>query len=102
MSMGGLGGINTSSGPGGSHMIMGGRNGIDLSSGSGGGNNVPGTMVRWNSNVNFGNIGYSNGWPGQVGWNNVNFGNIGNGMGNNHGSINSGLVNGRHPSTMIG
>jgi hypothetical protein len=77
-------------------MSMGGRNGINMSSGPGSGNgNSPGTMIGWNNNVNIGNIGYGNGWPGQIGWNNVNFGNIGN-------NFNSGLVNGRHPSTMIG
>jgi hypothetical protein len=80
-------------------MSMGGRNGINMSSSSGS-NNLPGTMVGWNNNVNFGNIGYGNGngWPGQIGWNNVNLGNIGNNRGNNYGNINSpdGLVNGRH------
>ena len=84
MNLGGPNGITMSNGPNGTQMSMGGRNGISMSSGPGG-NDMPGTMVGWNNNINSGNI---NGWPAQIGWNNLN--NVG---------INSpsGLVNGRSP-----
>jgi hypothetical protein len=84
MNLGGLNGITMSNGSNGTQMSMGGRNGINMSSGPEG-NNMPGTMVGWNNNINSGNI---NGWPAQIGWNNFN--NVG---------INSpsGLVNGRSP-----
>jgi hypothetical protein len=100
MNLGGPNGITMSNGPNGTQMSMGGRNGINMSSGPGG-NNMPGTMVGWNNNINIGheniNGGNINGWPAQIGWNNFN--NVG---------INSpsGLVNGRSPygrnSSMVG